>query len=185
MSTNSTAFRAEIVDGSARTIVGFDSSSKKPVPTGFTLIEMMVTVAVLAILASVALPMAEVFSQRNKEQDLRLALRQIRTAIDEYKQAVDGGRIIKKVDESGYPPTLSDLVEGVKDAKSPEGKKIYFLRRLPRDPMAEDVEDAPEDTWGQRSYDSPPDDPQSGKDVFDVFSLSKDAGLNGISYREW
>ena len=153
-----------------------------PRPSGFTLIELMVTVAVLAILASVALPMAEVFSQRNKEQDLRLALRQIRTAIDEYKQAVEEGRIIKKADESGYPPTLPDLVEGVKDAKSPEGKKIHFLRRLPRDPMAED---AAEETWGQRSYDSPPDDPQSGKDVFDVFSLSEDAGLNGISYREW
>ncbi len=152
---------------------------------GFTLIELMVTVAVLAILASVALPMAEVTAQRNKEQDLRLALRQIRTAIDEYKQAVDEGRIVKKADESGYPPTLPDLVEGVTDAKSPEGKKIYFLRRLPRDPMAEDVEDAPEDTWGQRSYDSPPDDSQPGEDVFDVFSLSKDAGLNGISYREW
>ena len=154
-------------------------------PSGFTLIEMMVTVAVLAILATVALPLAEVVSQRNKEQDLRLALRQIRTAIDEYKQAVGEGRIVKKADESGYPPALPDLVEGVKDAKSAEGKKIYFLRRLPRDPMAEDVEAAAEDSWGQRSYDSPPDDPQPGKDVFDVYSLSEDTGLNGISYREW
>ena len=154
-------------------------------PSGFTLIEMMVTVAVLAILASVALPMAEVTAQRNKEQDLRLALRQIRTAIDEYKQAVDEGHIIKKADESGYPPALPDLVEGVKDAKSAEGKKIYFLRRLPRDPMAEDLAAAAQDTWGKRSYESPPGDPQPGEDVFDVFSLSEDAGLNGISYREW
>ena len=145
----------------------------------------MVTVTVLAILASVALPMAEVVSQRNKEQDLRLALRQIRTAIDEYKQAADEGRIIKSIDQSGYPPTLLVLVEGVKDVKSPDGKNIYFLRRVPRDPMVDDVDAVPEDTWGLRSYESPPDDPQSGKDVFDIYSLSEDKGLNGTAYREW
>lgn len=160
-------------------------SFNRPKPDGFTLIELMVTVVILAILASVALPMAEVTYQRNKEQDLRLALRQIRTAIDEYKQAVDDGHIVKKADESGYPPTLQDLVDGVKDAKSPDGKKIYFLRRVPRDPMASDFDVAAEDTWGLRSYDSAPDDPQSGKDVFDVYSLNDGNGLNGIPYREW
>ena len=155
------------------------------ISTGFTLIELMVTVVVLAILASVALPMAEVAAQRNKEQELRLALRQIRTAIDAYRQAVDDGHILKKLGESGYPTSLSVLVEGVKDAKSPQGKMMYFLRRVPRDPMASDNGESPEDTWGQRSYESPPDDPQPGSDVFDVYSLSEANGLNGIPYREW
>lgn len=152
---------------------------------GFTLIELMVTVAIIAILATIAFPMAEVASQRSKEQELRHSLRQIRGAIDAYKQAVDEGRITKSMDQSGYPPALADLVEGVKDAKNPEGRKIYFLRSLPRDPMSNDDQATAEETWGKRSYASPPDDPQEGKDVFDVYSLSEGEGLNGIPYREW
>lgn len=152
---------------------------------GFTLIELMVTVAIIAILATIAFPMAEVAAQRSKEQDLRFALRQIREAIDSYKQASDEGRIAKAIDKSGYPSLLTDLVEGVKDIKSPERKKIYFLRSLPRDPMSNDDHATPEETWGKRSYASPPDDPQEGDDVFDVFSLSDEKGLNGIPYREW
>ena len=152
---------------------------------GFTLIELMVTVAIIAVLATIAFPMAEVAAQRSKEQDLRHELRQIREAIDAYKQAADEGRIAKSIGQSGYPPALTDLVEGVKDAKSPEGKKIYFLRSLPRDPMSDDDQATPEETWGKRSYASPYDDPQEGDDVFDIYSLSDGDGLNGIPYREW
>lgn len=153
--------------------------------TGFTLIELLITVAIVAVLASIALPLTEVAMQRSREQDLRHSLREIRTAIDAYKQAVDDGRIVKTADQSGYPPSLKTLVEGVKDAKDLEGKKIYFLRRVPRDPMADDQQGDPGESWGKRSYESPPDDPQEGKDVFDVYSLSDRAGLNGVPYREW
>ena len=145
----------------------------------------MVTVAIVAILATVAFPLAQVTAQRSKEQDLRHALRQIRSAIDEYKQAADEGRIARTLDQSGYPPKLAMLVEGVPDTKSPNLKNIYFLRSLPRDPMSDDSEVAAEETWGLRSYASPPDEPQQGDDVFDVYSLNPDKGLNGVPYRDW
>ena len=145
---------------------------------GFTLIELLVTVTILALLASVALPLAEVTVQRNKEQDLRHTLRQIREAIDAYKRASDDGRIERKADASGYPPTLAALAEGVKDQRKTDGTKLYFLRRVPRDPMTGE-------DWGLRSYASPADDPQPGEDVYDVYSRSDETGLNGIPYREW
>lgn len=151
---------------------------------GFTLIELLVTVAIVAILASVALPLSELNQQRAKEKELRQSLREIRTAIDAYKQAVDEGRIIRSLDQSGYPPKLSLLAEGVTDAKSPVARKLYFLRRIPMDPFAENTADA-ESSWGKRSYDSPPDAPREGRDVYDVYSLSTRMGLNGIPYREW
>jgi len=151
---------------------------------GFTLVELLVTVVIVGILASVALPLSELSHQRAKERALRDALREIRTAIDAYKQAVDDGHISKSVDMSGYPPKLSVLVEGLKDAKSAEAKKIYFLRRIPRDPFADENLDA-EASWGKRSYDSSPDAPHEGKDIYDVYSLSDRTGLNGVPYREW
>jgi len=152
---------------------------------GFTLIEVLITVAIVATLASVALPLTEVAMQRSKETDLRRALREVRDALDAYKRASDEGRILRAADQSGYPPNLAALVEGVTDAKSPAEKKIYFLRRLPRDPLHPDTTAPPENTWGLRSYDSPPFDPKPGRDVFDVHSLSDRKGLNGVAYRLW
>lgn len=152
---------------------------------GFTFIELVVTVAIIAILAAAVLPLAELTVKRTKEQELRRALRQIRSSLDEYKKAIDDGRIPKKVDETGYPPTLEILVEGVVDAKDPKQRRVYFLRRIPRDPFYEDASQPPAATWGKRSYESPPDAPAPGKDVYDVYSLSASVGLNGIPYRDW
>lgn len=152
---------------------------------GFTFIELVITVAIVALLASVALPVTELAVQRAKEQDLRRTLRQIRDAIDAYKQASDEGRIRKTVGDSGYPRNLDELVEGVDDQKSPRKEKIYFLRRVPRDPFFADTTASAVATWGKRSYASPPDDPREGDDVFDVFSLAAGRGINGQPYRDW
>ena len=149
---------------------------------GFTLIEMVVTVAIVAILATGALPLTQIVMQREKERDLRTALRQIREAIDSYKRASDEGRVAHAADASGYPPDLDALVNGVNDAKMPVKKPIYFLRRVPRDPFAADNLEAAQ-TWGRRSYESPPDDPREGKDVFDVYSMSEGSGLNLMAPR--
>ena len=157
-----------------------------PTQRGFTLIELVISVAIIGLLATVVLPMAELAVQRNKEQELRQALREIRAGLDAYKQAVDEGRIVHSVIRSGYPASLKVLVEGEPDASSPERKgRIYFLRRIPRDPMATDPDKADEETWGKRSYESSADAPEDGEDVFDVYSLSFGVGLNGIPYRNW
>ena len=163
---------------------GFGSSRVRAVP-GFTLIELVITVAILAILATVAVPVTELAVQREKEQELRSALRDIRTALDAYKQAGDEGRIARKAGTSGYPPALETLVEGVEDVKTPNKAKIYFLRRLPRDPFNTDPSLSAAATWGRRSYASPADEPRDGDDVFDVYTLDPRKGLNGIPLREW
>jgi general secretion pathway protein G len=152
---------------------------------GFTLIELLVTVAIVALLASIALPLSELAVQRTREQELRLALREIRGGIDAYRKAWDEGHVQRGAGDSGYPKSLELLVEGVTDFKSPARSKMYFLRRLPRDPMAGDATVAPARSWGKRAYASPPNDPRDGEDVYDVFSLSPDKGLNGVPYREW
>lgn len=153
---------------------------------GFTFIELAVTAAIVALLATLVLPMAELSVKRDQEQQLRAALRQIRSALDAYKQAVDEGRVASKADQSGYPPDLAVLVDGVTDQQSPNGdKKIYFLRRIPRDPLCSDPAKSDADTWGKRSYESGPDAPAEGDDVFDVYSLSTGTGMNGIPYRDW
>ena len=145
---------------------------------GFTLIELLITVAIVALLASVALPLAEVAVQRGKETELRRSLREVREAIDAYKRAADEGTIEKAATKTGYPPSLAALAEGAVDRKDPKGGRIYFLRRVPPDPITGGE-------WGLRSYASPADAPQAGEDVFDVYSRSEQTGLNGIAYREW
>ena len=152
---------------------------------GFTLIELAVTVAIVGILASSALPLAELALQRHKESDLRSTLREIRSAIDAYHDAARSGQIARSVDESGYPKKLEDLVNGVEDAKNQKHQKLYFLRRLPRDPLYSGPAVAALETWGKRSYASPPDMPLEGDDVFDVYSLSALTGMNGVPYRDW
>ena len=153
---------------------------------GFTLIELVITVAIIALLASAVVPSAQLMYQREREADLRQALRTLRSSIDAYKRAADSGRIKQDADKSGYPPDLQTLVDGVDDAANPkEGVKLYFLRRIPRDPFWADGTTPAADTWGLRSYASPPDDPQPGDDVFDVHSKSSKTGLNSVPYREW
>jgi general secretion pathway protein G len=154
---------------------------------GFTLIELVVTVAILGLLASAALPLASLSMQRSKETDLRLALREIRDGIDAYRAAVAQGRVTVELGASGYPPTLQTLVDGVPDAKDPSPKKkmIYFMRRIPRDPFYPDGSVSAADTWGLRSYESPPDAPQPGDDVYDVYSLAPGKGIDGVPYHDW
>lgn len=152
---------------------------------GFTLIELLVSLAILALLASMTLPLAQVAVQRSKETELRVALREIRTAIDAYKRAADEGRIARDLKRTGYPQSLNELVEGVEDLHHPKKAKIYFLRGLPRDPMNVDPTAADADTWLQRAYASPPEDPKSGEDVYDVRSRSRGIGLNGVAYARW
>ena len=155
-----------------------NKSNRMKKPRGFTLIELLITITIVALLASVALPLAEVSAQRSREQDLRHALRELREAIDGFKRASDDGVIERAADQSGYPPTLAALVEGVPDKRKPDGPKVFFLRRLPRDPLTGE-------DWGLRAYASTVSDPQAGKDVYDVFSRSPGVGLNSVPYKEW
>jgi len=153
---------------------------------GFTLLEIVIAVAILSILVVMAVPVVKLELQRQKETELRQDLREIRSAIDAYKRATEDGRIARKADASGYPPTLQDLLRGVANAKDPKGaSNLYFLRRIPRDPFATDRSLDPADTWGLRSYASPPDAPAPGNDVFDVYSLAEGVGINGVPYRLW
>jgi general secretion pathway protein G len=151
---------------------------------GFTLVELLMSLALLALLATLVIPVAQVQVQRRQEQELRAALISIRSALDAYKRASDEGRIRRDAGASGYPRDLALLVEGVEDQRDPGRRKLYFLRRLPRDPMGDPDADAAQ-TWLKRAYASGPDDPQEGEDVFDVMSRSNRTGLNGVPYRQW
>jgi general secretion pathway protein G len=117
--------------------------------------------------------------QRTKETELKANLRQIREAIDAYKKAVDDGHIKKTIEQSGYPPNLEILVEGVQDDKTPNHHKMKFLRSIPLDPITASI------NWGLRSYSSDAEHPTEGDDVYDVYSLSQQVGINGIPYKQW
>jgi general secretion pathway protein G len=155
---------------------------------GFTLIELIVTVTIVAVLASAVLPMLKMTVQRSKENELRANLRQIREAIDAYKKAADDGRIKKQIDASGYPPNLEVLVKGVVNEKDTNKSVLKFLRRIPLDPMTPvenaETEELP-NNWGLRSYNSDAAKPVAGDDVYDVYSQSQQLGINGVPYAKW
>lgn len=181
-------------------------NARRARPRGFTLIELVVTLALVGILALAVVPFSELIVQRQKEQQLSAALREIRTALDAYKEASDTGLIEREADASGYPPSLTVLVDGVKNAKDPKGGLLMFLRRVPRDPFfSGDPDTSPEDTWNVRAYGEPPRHADgsgtdsdngsnssdafganvTGKDVFDVTSKSDRVSISGIPYRQW
>jgi general secretion pathway protein G len=144
---------------------------------GFTLLELIVAATILSILTLMALPLARVTIQREREKELRQALWEMRDAIDRYKDAVDRGAFQSKVDSGGYPPDLETLVKGV---EAQGGKKIRFLRSIPVDPMTKSKE------WGMRSMQDDPDsDSFGGQSVFDVYTKSTGTGLDGTKYKDW
>lgn len=150
---------------------------------GFTLVELVVAVALIGILASAIVPVVKMSAQKQREEELRRALREIRMAIDAYKRASDDGVVQRMADESGYPPSLGILVDGVRNIKDPKGRKVFFLRRIPDDPFRAGMYDSRK--WGLRSYESDAAAPKEGRDVYDVYSLSAAVGSNGRPYREW
>jgi len=146
---------------------------------GFTLAELVTVAAVMAVLALVTLPVAKFTAKRSKEADLRQALREMRNAIDEYKRYSDAGLIPVDLGTDGYPKKLDVLVEGV-ELVGQVDKKLKLLRRIPVDPMTG------KDEWGLRSYQDASDSTSwGGEDVYDVYSLSRAVGLNGVPYRKW
>jgi general secretion pathway protein G len=150
---------------------------------GYTFIELLVVVTILFVLASAVMPLAQVTSKRQREAELRRDLRELRTTIDAFKNAVDQGRIptteLEPTSE-GYPPDLETLVEGIAAANDASGRKIRFLRRIPIDPMTSSTD------WGLRSYqDSPTSTTWGRQNVFDVYTKSDGTALDGTKYRDW
>ena len=150
---------------------------------GYTFVELLVVVTLLMILASAVLPLAQVTSQRQREAELRRDLRDMRTAIDKFKDAVDIGQIATtelRPGSEGYPPDLETLVDGVVAANDATGRKLKYLRRIPNDPMSSTSD------WGLRAYQDRPDSTTwGGQNVFDVYSKSSGTALDGTKYRDW
>src|SRR4051794_27256933 len=150
---------------------------------GFTFIELLVVTTILIVLASAIMPLTRVTLQREREGELRRALREMRTAIDKYKDAVDTGQIGStdiRAGSEGYPPELETLVEGVLKANDATGIKLKFLRRIPMDPMTHSTE------WGMRSYQDKPDSSSwGGQNVYDVYSKAEGVALDGTKYKDW
>jgi general secretion pathway protein G len=159
------------------------SSSPSSARNGFTFVELVVVTTILLILASAVMPLAKVTVQRHREMELHRVLREMRTAIDKYKDAVDNGLIGSvdvKAGSEGYPPNLETLVEGVSVANDASGRKLKFLRRVPMDPITNSKE------WGLRSYTDKPDSTSwGGGNVYDVYSKSQGTALDGTKYRDW
>ena len=150
---------------------------------GYSFVELLVVATLIAILASVIMPLAKVTSQRAREAELRRVLREMRTAIDKYKDAADLGQIGSldiKVGSENYPPDLQTLVDGVTAANDATGRKLKFLRRIPVDPMRRSTE------WGMRSYQDKPDSTEwGGQNVFDVYTTFDGTALDGTKYKDW
>lgn len=153
--------------------------------SGFTMIEILVVMAIMGILAAAVMPLGETLVRARKERELKQALQEIRSALDEYKKAADLGAVPVGITGSGYPPDLDTLVKGLADLRPQNaGQQLYFLRRIPRDPFA-DPELPPSRTWLLRSFTSPPDLPQPGGDVYDIRSSSSATALDGSKYSQW
>ena len=150
---------------------------------GYSFVELLIVTAILFILASTVMPMMQVTSQRQRESELRSSLRQVRTAIDKFKDAVDNGRIAQtelSPGSEGYPPDLQTLVDGVPIQNDQSGAKLKFLRKIPVDPMTNSTE------WGMRAYQDKPDATTWGRgNVFDVYSKSGGTALDGSKYKDW
>ena len=150
---------------------------------GYTFVELLVVTTIILILASAVMPLAKVTAQRTREAELRHALRELRTAIDKYKDAADLGQIGSldlKVGSENYPPDLQTLVDGVTAANDATGRKLKFLRRVPFDPMTRGTE------WGLRSYQDKPDTTRwGGQNVFDVYTTFDGKALDSTKYRDW
>jgi general secretion pathway protein G len=162
---------------------GFSRDRRLDASDGYTFVEMLVVATILLILAAGIMPLAKVTAQRSREAELRRALREMRTAIDKFKDAADTGQIGSldiKVGSENYPPDLETLVDGVNAANDATGRKLKFLRRIPTDPMTRGAE------WGRRSYQDKPDSTRwGGQNVFDVFTTYEGKALDGSKYRDW
>lgn len=158
---------------------------KRIASSGFTMIEILVVMAIMGILAAAVMPLGETLVRVRKERELKQALLEIRSALDEYKKAADLGAVPVGVAGSGYPPDLDTLVKGHADLRPQNaGQQLYFLRRIPRDPFADPALPSSQ-TWLLRSFASPPDRPQPGADVYDVRSSSNATALDGSNYSQW